>query len=400
MGPLVAAIVASEVTQSATEQRDEVEVEQRTKPIQEAINADQQSTDGLLYTRAATAGVRPESREVDVIASTDVLDSFGTILRQNWQLERFKQNPIVLWGHNSSEVPIGRAPKVGVKGSKKNGQQLEATIKFREAGISQRADEVWAAIEDGTVRGVSVGFLPHSYSWEKQDDRDILILDDNELMEISLVSVPANPDALVALRTRMLAERKEKQVEHRPGLVIDKLEPGEEPKAFQRNNNKPSAPAEGKAAESATATEEKAAPAEGNAAKQLKGKKMDLSTLKSDHPEVYAAAKEEGRQEGREQGVTAERDRVSAHLIRGQASGAMALALESVENGAEMTETLKAKYDTAGKNKRAVDARQEDNASVEQATQGASEPSKNEGMEDRVANITGRLWIRRLLGRQ
>ena len=114
---------------------------------------------------------------------------------------------------------------------------------------------------------------------------------------------------------------------------------------------------------------------------------MDLSTLKSDHPEVYAAAKEEGRQEGREQGVTAERDRVSAHLIRGQASGAMALALESVENGAEMTETLKAKYDTAGKNKRDVEAREEDNASVENATQGAGEPSKHEGMGDRVADI-------------
>ena len=97
-------------------------------PGAEPTDADQQATDGLLYTRATTAGVRPESREVDVIASTDVLDSHGTILRQNWQLERFEQNPIVLWGHNYSEVPIGRAPKVSVKGSKKNGQRNASMV--------------------------------------------------------------------------------------------------------------------------------------------------------------------------------------------------------------------------------------------------------------------------------
>jgi ClpP class serine protease len=124
------------------------------------------------------------------------------------------------------------------------------------------------------------------------------------------------------------------------------------------------------------------AAAEKQAAKP-KGKTMDINTLKTEHPDVYAAALAEGAA----QGQAKERDRVSAHLIRGKASGAMDLAVESVESGAEMTETLKAKYDTAGKNAADVVASQAETDVVGAAVDGAAAIPTPKTMADTVVDI-------------
>lgn len=156
-----------------------------------------------IYTRAEIGAIRPELREIDVVASTESLDSHGTVLRQNWRLDRFKANPVVLFGHDRTAIPIGKAPKVKIEGPK-GSKRLLATIRFREEGKSTQADEVWSAVEDETLRGISVGFRSHSQRVEKADDREFLVLDDNELFEISIVPVPSNSETLAAMRSRML----------------------------------------------------------------------------------------------------------------------------------------------------------------------------------------------------
>lgn len=115
-----------------------------------------------------------------------------------------------------------------------------------------------------------------------------------------------------------------------------------------------------------------------------KGKTMDPNTLKSEHSDCYAAILKTGREAGEAAGVKQERDRVTAHLIRGKANDAMDLAIESVENGAEMTETLKAKYDTAGKNKADAEAREQELAEANAAADGAAAAPETQSFADRV----------------
>ena len=81
---------------------------------------------------------------------------------------------------------------------------------------------------------------------------------------------------------------------------------------------------------------------------------MDLQTLKAQHPDVYAAAAQEGRDQ--------ERDRVNAHLTMGEASGDMKTAIGAIGDGSAMTATLQAKYLAAGMNRSDVQARQDDDA--------------------------------------
>lgn len=86
---------------------------------------------------------------------------------------------------------------------------------------------------------------------------------------------------------------------------------------------------------------------------QLEATTMDLITLKATHPALCAQLVAEG--------TDAERDRVSAHLTMGDASGDMKTAMKAVEDGVGMTASLQAKYMAAGMNRSAVTAREEDN---------------------------------------
>lgn len=93
---------------------------------------------------------------------------------------------------------------------------------------------------------------------------------------------------------------------------------------------------------------------------------MDLKTLKLSHPELVEALLNEG--------ASAERDRVTAHLTMGEASGDMKTAIEAITSGSQMTATLQAKYLAAGMNRRDQSAHADDSAAVEEATKVAAAP--------------------------
>jgi HK97 family phage prohead protease len=141
--------------------------------------------------------VRAESREADFVFSSDRIDSYGDRVEQVWQLERFLANPVALFAHDSRSLPIGRATQVGVVDGK-----LHGTIVFASAKANPVAEQVWQSLQEGTLRAVSVGFIPHSVRVERENDRDVYVLSDNELLEISVVPIPANADALMRLRQK------------------------------------------------------------------------------------------------------------------------------------------------------------------------------------------------------
>jgi|GEM_PF-4580650 len=145
--------------------------------------------------------ISKDTRSVDFVASTDAIDSYGDIVEQVWRLDRFKSNPVILFGHNSRDLPIGKATRVEV--ADVNGRkQLECTIQIASAAANPLAENVWKSIEEGTLRAVSVGFVPNDYRWEKRDGREVFVLSDNELHEISVVPIPANPEALAKMKSK------------------------------------------------------------------------------------------------------------------------------------------------------------------------------------------------------
>jgi len=150
------------------------------------------------------------SRHVEFVASTDAVDSYEEIVEQDWQLERYRANPVVLFGHDSRDLPIGKATFCEVV--QRNGRmQLECTIQIASAKANPLAEQVWNSIEEGTLRAVSVGFIPGEVRAEKRSGRQVLVLSKNELIEISVVPIPANPEALAKMKAKAFAAATENQ---------------------------------------------------------------------------------------------------------------------------------------------------------------------------------------------
>lgn len=151
-------------------------MERRTKDI------------GQVIARDSTLG----PRQIRVIASTETPDRVGDIVvLSGLDLKNYRRNPIVLLNHCPDD-PIGTAVAEVKSG------RLEALITFAPEGASEEADEAYALAKAGVLRSASIAFAIKASSPIKGGG---LKITEAELYEISLVSIPANPDAVVIQRS-------------------------------------------------------------------------------------------------------------------------------------------------------------------------------------------------------
>lgn len=159
--------------------------------------------DDCLVLKAST-GI-PEvlgERTVKFVISTDAVDRDNdTIDQKGWKLDNFRKNAVCLWSHKSSDPPIGKVIDIGLEGG-----VLKATIEFVPADnpfVGDRAEGVLRMCREGFISATSVGFAP--IEWDLTEDKargadgwspgaDIKR---QELYEVSIVSLPANPEALI-----------------------------------------------------------------------------------------------------------------------------------------------------------------------------------------------------------
>lgn len=158
---------------------------------------------------ATQAGVIDE-----IIGSTPVIDRMGdTIMQEGWDLKDYKENPVILWGHNMDEekMPIGKALKVWIEGK---GADAKLKFKVQFDLADSFAAQVYRKIKDGFINTVSVGFLPTE--WEELEPGNFwggLKYTKQSLLELSVVPVPANPQALVSLRSLSQKDKRFSPVE-------------------------------------------------------------------------------------------------------------------------------------------------------------------------------------------
>jgi len=119
-----------------------------------------------------------------IIASTSAIDRQGDSVDQTgWELKNFNKNPVLLWAHDYSALPIGKVVSAQVVKGK-----LVADFIFATAEANPVAQQIKKLYEEGIVNASSVGFIPL--------EREGNIITRAELLELSLVPVPANQEAL------------------------------------------------------------------------------------------------------------------------------------------------------------------------------------------------------------
>ena len=160
--------------------------------------------DGKPSVRKAAAlgkqAVDTDRRTVEAVISTGAVDRQGdTVDPMGWQLDSYMKNPVVLWAHDYRSLPVAKALSVEVKGSGKRAR-LKAKARFETFPF---ADAVFNLIASGTINATSVGFVPLEWKFAEEDeDRGFFALDitKQELLEYSIVPVPANAEALIGAK--------------------------------------------------------------------------------------------------------------------------------------------------------------------------------------------------------
>jgi HK97 family phage prohead protease len=147
-------------------------------------------------------GLDPKSRTVTALVSTPAVDRYGEVVEPSAYeggLKKFMANPVLVANHQYA-VEGGHSGVIGKwRDMKVTDAGLEGTATFLPAGDAL-ADNWWTRVEAGVVNSFSVGFIPHKaemVDFTREDGstakrrHDLTV----ELLEVSVVSIPANPEA-------------------------------------------------------------------------------------------------------------------------------------------------------------------------------------------------------------
>jgi HK97 family phage prohead protease len=151
----------------------------------------------VILDEPAVKGYDASKRSQRFVMSSESKDLYGDIVRQGGlDIESFMKNPVALAYHMHS-APIGTWSDLAKVGGKS--KRTEGTVTLFAEGTTERSDEIGRLLAAGGLRACSIGFMPSEAEWildeQGRNTYGIEFLA-STLLECSICSVPANPDAL------------------------------------------------------------------------------------------------------------------------------------------------------------------------------------------------------------
>jgi HK97 family phage prohead protease len=151
--------------------------------------------------------------------SAESTDRYGDqIVQTGIDLRNYLRNPIALMNHNTSD-PIGNFLNPRIQNGK-----LTADLDLLPEGVSNRVDEIRALISHGVLRATSIGFAPvEQEPIVRNGARTGTRYTKSELYEISVVSVPAQSEALAIARSLGVSRSTMQQVFTNGSMVSEHI---------------------------------------------------------------------------------------------------------------------------------------------------------------------------------
>ena len=145
----------------------------------------------VIKTEIGVSGISDAGRQATFKISSSAIDRDNdTINPKGWNLDNYKKNPVVLWGHKYDAPPIATCPSISLKGG-----DLLAQANFFSKDVYEWADTIYKIVKAGGLRASSVGFRPIDFDYNKS--RGGTDIHTQELLEWSIVPIPSNPEALL-----------------------------------------------------------------------------------------------------------------------------------------------------------------------------------------------------------
>jgi HK97 family phage major capsid protein/HK97 family phage prohead protease len=174
--------------------------------------AEESGEDGLII---KTHDQAKASDGMEYILSDATPDRFGDIVDpKGWEYASFVRHPISLFNHNS-DFPIGTWKNIRI-----DSDSLRGDLVLAPKGTSARIDEIRALVDAGILKAVSVGFKsikseplhPDAGRGGPFGDFGPKRYLKQELVECSLVSIPANPNALAVAKSLRISSDTQRLV--------------------------------------------------------------------------------------------------------------------------------------------------------------------------------------------
>jgi len=167
------------------------------------------------------AGDPDDPRQMRFRASTPALDRHGTIVRtEGIDTANFARNPVFGWGHDVySDSDIKK--RIGkVIAWEQDASRFDITVQFHPEGVNEIADDAVTYLRSGFLSMVSIGFYAVDAGWETLGGEEIYVYRKSELLEVSLVHIPANPEAQLISHALGKHSRRTSPGDHRQTLEV------------------------------------------------------------------------------------------------------------------------------------------------------------------------------------
>lgn len=130
--------------------------------------------------------VDEEKREIELCATSEALDAHGTIFDYAASKRAFEH-----WAGNVREMHERKA--VGRKVALRFDD--DARKVYARLRISAGAQDTWEKVKDGTLAGASIGASNVTWNTQRRAGMNVPVATQYDLVELSLVDLPSNPDA-------------------------------------------------------------------------------------------------------------------------------------------------------------------------------------------------------------
>lgn len=181
---------------------------------------------------AGSIATEPGQRWVIARITTTSVDRDGdVVLPGGGDLSDFVKNPVVLFGHDASQISVGQATEI-----RQNDDDIIAKIVFNKRPdslpdtVEWKPDTVHDLFKQGALRAFSIGFTVPPGGARSAETADVRkfgpdvrrVIQRWKLVEFSVVPVPANQDALaVAVSKGMSVDKVLEMIGDGQGRILD-----------------------------------------------------------------------------------------------------------------------------------------------------------------------------------
>lgn len=137
--------------------------------------------------------VKEDEYIVEGVFSTPDPDRHNeVVMQEGWKLKNYLKNPVVLWSHQNMEFPLAQMVRIGYENGNLTGAMKFAVNEYETAATA------FKLVKGKYLRAFSVGFMNNVYEVDKESE--IVKLVENELLEVSVVNIPAQAAALAKMK--------------------------------------------------------------------------------------------------------------------------------------------------------------------------------------------------------